>query len=1048
MRASIRWQAVGSIVCVALWCVALSAEAASPLRDRMFSGDTEEISFPALIITEDTTWNSATDLSHYDDVSIREGATVTIEPGSVIKIRYISLLEGNIVAKGTPDQMITITRVPFSYPSYAQYDACTEGCVFEVRGTILSWSRSNNLTFEYVRFTDLGGFYKHGSDDGVECADDIFEPVAAIQTYGGKITIAHSIFDNNQYADIHVDIPLKKNTTFTEDFVHVSHSDFRGNADGRILRSFAVFSEEYRNCESNCDRRNSVCSKDPRGMVYCCWEYCLAQPGVRDPRAVIFTDNWYGGPDEPMEGDDNTIETSSGSIYGDVTMDGWNDEPHFTQGSSVLFLPGIKASRLYGDNVAGKSVKVWEPSNDFETSWLQFREDGTPYVDDGVYTKEIIDEVAVPIVGGNIYKSLIGDFRRMKEHHAIADYLLYAYDWRYDLNDILFNGTMYPDGERKKLVAEIERLAATSYSGKVTIVAHSNGGLLAKALARELEIQGKDHLVDNVVLVGSPQMGTPKSILSFLYGYDEKLSIPWFMDNAKARTLINAMPGAYALLPSAEYFQRTKDAVIRFRTNADPYQVFTEAYGDAIDDYDVFARFMTGEDDRRDKPARDAVDREDVINKHLLKRADVLHDAIDAWTPSGKITVTQIAGWGLDTIQGVDYREGTHEDCQATVDAFDIEGVDCAKENQPFYEPRYTVDGDDVVVTPSALMMEGAQNVKRYWVDLEGYNKKFLTSDKTHSNILEMDNIRTFINDIIINHYLSPDLPKHLSNSRPDGGDTRIRMALYSPLDVHLYDQDGNHTGPTTIVQDGKKTTVMETAIPNSYYDVLDGRTYVGWSAKSDVRVELEGYGAGVYTVALQEIAVTKTGEKTVGHITFADLPTSDATTARFAVANGDLATMTPLAADYDGDGTDDYTLAPRLNSTIRLTGTEEAPQIAEENTVKTQPAQQQKQKKAPKKASIDRWTVAQRVTSSTQCSEKIDVTLFGKHFDKEAIVRIGGTKAKSVTHHNSKKIVATFCAKDLRAVKTDPLRSITVQNPKTKADKAAKKINVTFFVK
>lgn len=163
---------------------------------------------------------------------------------------------------------------------------------------------------------------------------------------------------------------------------------------------------------------------------------------------------------------------------------------------------------------------------------------------------------------------------------------------------------------------------------------------------------------------------------------------------------------------------------------------------------------------------------------------------------------------------------------------------------------------------------------------------------------------------------------------------------------------------------------------------------------------------------------------------------------------HGDLSDMTSLTADYDGDGTDDYTLAPRLNGVARLTGTEDVPQIVEEDAADAQPTQQQqkKQKKAPTKASIDRWTASRRMTSSTKCPEKIDVTLFGKHFDKDAIVRIGGTKAKNVTHYNSKKTTATFCVTDLRAIKTNPLRSITVQNPSTKADKAAKKIDVAFF--
>ncbi len=1012
------------------------------------------------------------DLSHYDWVEIRDHATVMITPGAHITISSVMIYDkAHIVAQGTVEQPITIVYSPHVLSPGSD-------CMY-YRGSIYfdTAAGAPASTFSHVIFDGARDSVTHlrlciaaPYSHNMKRLEGMTSPLSPLPineyrdlTYKGSfllhrghVAIDRSVFRNGIFANIEVRLYTHNNASS----LRIANTDFYNTANHIAIVSRVEGKDSLTHvipqCMKNCTGMDTdkIQIADNADFLRCrsfCWGEVSGDAELLSSNRVQLVNNWYGHADGPERIHGEWRNTGE-FVLGDVILDGWRSGPNTQRGSNVLFLPGIKASRLYGDNAEGKSVKVWEPSNRFETDWLQFRKDGTPQMDDGIYTKDVIDEIGIPIIGSNIYKSLIGDIKKMKEHNSITDYLLYAYDWRYGLNDILFNGTRYPDGERKKLVVETERLAATSHSGKVTVIGHSNGGLLAKALVRELEIQGKGHLVDNVVLVGSPQMGTPKSILSFLYGYDEKLSIPWLMDGAKARVLINTMPGAYGLLPSAEYFQRAQDAVIRFRTNAEPYKKYADAYGSRIDDYDTFVQFMTGERDHRVKPDRDAVHAENVINKNLLKRADILHRAIDAWMPSGDIAVIQIAGWGLDTIQGVHYREGNHKDCQKTVDTFDIEGVDCARENQPFYEPRYTVDGDDVVVTPSALMMKGARNVKRYWVDLFNQDTS-VTKQNKHSDILEVRQVRNFIKEIIVNRYPPQDLPQYISDKRPSESDKmknpqRIRMALYSPLHVHLYDQDGNHTGPTTIMQDGKKNKVIETAIPNSYYDVFDGRTYVGWGADSDVRVELDGYGAGVYTVELQEIAVTGTGEKTVGHATFADLPTSDLTTVRFSVPHGDLSDMTSLTADYDGDGTDDYTLAPRLNGVARLTGTEDVPQIVEEDAADAQPTQQQqkKQKKAPTKASIDRWTASRRMTSSTKCPEKIDVTLFGKHFDKDAIVRIGGTKAKNVTHYNSKKTTATFCVTDLRAIKTNPLRSITVQNPSTKADKAAKKIDVAFF--
>ena len=1050
MIAQIRRQAVWSITCLFFLCVAVSAHAAN-FRDRLPFGDTVEPIGGALLITEDTTWDSSTDLSQYEYVYVKNGATITIVPGSTIKIRLVYVIRGNIIAKGTQEQMITITRVPSSYPSYAQYDDDTDGCVPEFRGTIYSESNSydreyNTLTFEYTRFIDLGGFYIHGTPED-SCFNYIEDPGAPIIVYGGRNTFKHCIFMHNQYADIFSDLSPRTDADYIDKYVHVTQSDFYGNASGNLVRSFAVFSKPFDECRSDCSRYNSPsyqqCLQDDRGINYCCWEKCLGEPHLRTPRNVIFTNNWYGSPDEPTEGVYNTMETASGTIEGDVTLEGWAVQPNISQGSNVLFLPGIKASRLYGDNASGKSVKVWEPSNNFETDWLRFADDGTPLANDGVYTKDVIDEIGGTIFGGNIYKSFLADLKDMKARGDIADYLPYAYDWRYDINDILFNGTAYPNGEKKKLLTEIERLAASSYSGTVTIVAHSNGGLLAKALARELEQQHKDHLVDTIILVGSPQMGTPKSILSFLYGYDEKLTIPWLMDSARARTLVETMPGAYALLPSAEYFARTKDDVIQFHTKDDAYRVLAETYGYGIEDYDEFAQFMTGEGDGREKPPTDRIDKENIVNKKLLKRADVLHDVIDGWNPSGAIKVIQIAGWGLDTIQGVDYRKSTGEECEKAAAASAIEGIDCTKAYQTFYEPRYTVDGDEVVVAPSALMMEKNNHVRKYWFDLEGYNKRFLQPDKRHSNILETKNVLSFINEVIVEHRAPQEMPQYFSTSRPTNDRARIRMSLYSPLDIHLYDQHGNHTGPVTTTVDGKDITVIETNIPNSYYDVFDDRKYVGWGGGSDVRIELDGYDTGVYTLHLQEVVVTASGEKNTDYITFADLPTTDQTTVRLSVPQGNLAKMTSLTADYDGDGMQDYDVRPTLNSTVRLTGTE----VRDDAALADDIPQDTPKSRTPQKASIDRWTAKIQTKSGAKCPERIVLTLFGKHFDKDVVVRIGGTKAKDVTHYNSKKISATFCVQDVQSVKTGPLRSITAQNPKTKADKAGKKIDISKII-
>ena len=107
------------------------------------------------------------------------------------------------------------------------------------------------------------------------------------------------------------------------------------------------------------------------------------------------------------------------------------------------------------------------------------------------------------------------------------------------------------------VIQELKRLAKSSKTGKVTIVAHSNGGLVAKALMQKLGDAETAKLIDKVIFVAVPQVGTPQAIGALLHGYEQGLPKDWisvFLSESTARTLAQNMSSAYNLLPSANYF--------------------------------------------------------------------------------------------------------------------------------------------------------------------------------------------------------------------------------------------------------------------------------------------------------------------------------------------------------------------------------------------------------------------------------------------------------------------------------------------------------------
>jgi hypothetical protein len=76
--------------------------------------------------------------------------------------------------------------------------------------------------------------------------------------------------------------------------------------------------------------------------------------------------------------------------------------------------------------------------------------------------------------------------------------------------------------------------------------------------------------VDKVILVASPQVGTPQAVGGLLHGYNQALPLeqmPVFLSDADARHIGLSMPMSYNLLPSDAYFQYPNKPIILIQRN-------------------------------------------------------------------------------------------------------------------------------------------------------------------------------------------------------------------------------------------------------------------------------------------------------------------------------------------------------------------------------------------------------------------------------------------------------------------------------------------------
>ena len=198
------------------------------------------------------------------------------------------------------------------------------------------------------------------------------------------------------------------------------------------------------------------------------------------------------------------------------------------------------------------------------------------------------------------------------------------------------------------------------------------------------------------------------------------------------------------------------------------------------------------------------------------------------------------------------------------------------------------------------------RGVESYYVDLYDYNKDnyflFLDPvDRSHASILEVDPARELIQNIIQNKH---DPLQGLSYIETDSSELKskhddkyIRLAMHSPVDVHIYDSEGNHVGISASSTD--EFTFFDEQIPNAYYLEFGEGKYLGVpvSTTTGYTIELKGTGSGVFTFEMKELL----GDVVQKTQTFTDIPVSTTTKATFTLQH--LDEVTELLLDHDGDG-------------------------------------------------------------------------------------------------------------------------------------------------
>ncbi|HBI33718.1 MAG TPA: hypothetical protein DEA43_00195 [Candidatus Moranbacteria bacterium] len=852
-----------------------------------------------IVINEDVTWRGTVTYNDiWKPVVIVDGATVTIEKGTRVEILDLEVLYGRIVAQGTKDEPIIFTKANPDYSQYSENEKMYyEFCTSAPRGVVGFYDESfyegnESSIFNYVKIENMGSydyedieicssvtsfniFKSFVQTAKAQEAPRIIRENPAVEFGSGKVRIENSDFLNNKYADVVVGNYYYENNR--GDLIEIVSSNFEGN-----LQNTALISSSS---------RYDINTK----------EY------IHNKNIAKLENNWYGNSVGPRQKPNYDI--GGEIIKGDYVLNGFSPSKFGVDyASNVLFLPGLKASRLYAKDdpsclLVNCENQLWEPNRNADVEKLFLNKEGESTDEYDIYTRDVLDETNILPVGQiNYYKSFIAKMNDLKnKDKMINDWIAAPYDWRLSLNDVLTSGKKDGDNisynketDSPYTISELRRLASSSKTGKVTIVAHSNGGLVAKALMQKLGSEEAKNLVDKIIFVAVPQVGTPAAIAALLHG--EKQNLFPVLSTKTARSLGENMPGAYNLLPSNEYFSKVQTPVVKFNTGL--LSDLKDNYSGEINSNEGLMDFLR-DDFRKVLAVNSDVDIPARSNVNLLENSKNTHNSLDSWNVPEGVKVIQIAGWGVPaTLSGIDYSVEKTRYCDA---GSCFSGADVL---DPDF--KFTIDGDGTVVTPSALWMSG---VEKYWFDLDSYNI-FLLRNAEHANILEIPELNSFIADNIGNKAKPISDYEYFSSEVPSASDEkRLQYSLHSPLSFELCDND-NEENCTGINPDGE----IKEQIPGTYFKQFGDVKYIFTNENISSKIKMKGYDTGTFTFAVEEFR----GDESLGKVTFKDMPVTPETKVTFNVAD-DLQSASNLEIDEDGNGTIDFDLKPKIGEIVTL---------------------------------------------------------------------------------------------------------------------------------
>ncbi len=558
--------------------------------------------------------------------------------------------------------------------------------------------------------------------------------------------------------------------------------------------------------------------------------------------------NWWGDKSGPYN--ELLNATGTGNIVTEnVGFVPWLESDPNSKRNPVIIIPGILSSYLNKNNYTHEEVwlnleKALLSRNDNYLDDLLMTEFGEPDMTKTlVLPTDIFRKIKVTsFVEEDFFDGLIKELEEGGYKEG-EDLFVFPYDWRLDIRDIVDNSYTSLNKSLKDMIDEI--LEKTG-SEKIDIVAHSMGGLISKYYIKNY---GQDK-VDDFIDITTPHLGSPDALKILMSGDDMGIGAKGlsFLNKNKVKEISQNMPSVYQLLPSQSYFS----------TSLPDYNY----YIDDLDDYDdnnIKGRLSFEESNNFIKNTG--------RNSYVMDRSVNIHDEIDSFNSEDYgVETYNVVGCGIPTV-GKIFTLGKQN------------------ESDPEFDIAY-INGDGTVPQRSAEA-------------LVSKNTYYKTGIK-HPIISSSDGVKELVFSLLENNIESFDyssfntISTTSDNCKLPNGTT---LSFHSPVDVHIYDELGNHTGPDI-------NGDIENGIDEISYNIFENNKFVFLPEGKEYEIKLQATDIGSFSSHIKKIE--EGGIVSTSY--FSTIPLNSTSTKANVIIKDDIQT---IELDKNGDGLIEQIIKP-----------------------------------------------------------------------------------------------------------------------------------------